>query len=303
MKNKRIPCPYCAEDILPQAKKCRYCGEVLTKDEKKSISMRFLYWIWVGSMILFLLSLHFLMRASVNYNGWMIVTTVITLSGLVFFLLLVVKILRSMRKKKVQLYGLATLVSFILFFVVLSQYEQIEAALGFPPPEVDRSLNIPSQTDNILPTTQPETAPVKNSTNTAPVNNSNQINCTGPDGKTFKTTKEKCDSFNSAWGNDPTPNPNEIIQCNIHPNCGGGYKEMTRSSCEQMTCCKLDLNSAPIFTSKSECSNRRTQDCVNMVSQNYSNQLNMCSQYSGDIYKECMDGAQESYDNLIQSCY
>ena len=27
---KRIPCPYCAELILPQAKICRYCGRSVT---------------------------------------------------------------------------------------------------------------------------------------------------------------------------------------------------------------------------------------------------------------------------------
>lgn len=33
-----------------------------------------------------------------------------------------------------------------------------------------------------------------------------QIECKGPDGKTFKTTKEECDKFNLAWST-PTPTP------------------------------------------------------------------------------------------------
>lgn len=101
----------------------------------------------------------------------------------------------------------------------------------------------------------------RNNSNTTTSNS--KIDCTGPDGKHFIATQKECDEFNTAWGNGPTPDPNEIIQCNIHVNCGGGTKEMTRASCEQSTCCSL--SSGNVLTSQGDCKQKHYTECVNQL--------------------------------------
>src|SRR5690606_21029261 len=124
--------------------------------------------------------------------------------------------------------------------------------------------------------------------------------CTGPDGKSFKATQAECDNFNQAWGNVAPPNPNEMIRCNIHPDCGGGYKEMTRSSCEQMTCCLTSLSSSPKFTSKSECSRQVNQNCADQVSATYSRDVAFCTQHIGEnIGYDCMESANRLRDQMM----
>lgn len=40
----------------------------------------------------------------------------------------------------------------------------------------------------------------------------------------------------------PTSNPDPIVNCNIHANCGGGTKQMTKNDCQQSTCCEIGSN-------------------------------------------------------------
>jgi len=39
MSTKLVQCPYCAEEINADAKKCRHCGEWLTADTRRAHSM------------------------------------------------------------------------------------------------------------------------------------------------------------------------------------------------------------------------------------------------------------------------
>ena len=114
----------------------------------------------------------------------------------------------------------------------------------------------------ITPTITPKKEVIKNNiqqnintkTNT---NQSDQIDCTGPDGVVFKTTKEKCEKFNSDWGYKmptPTLNPREWVKCSISANCGGGYKDMMREECNRMTCCQTTAKGW-FLTSKEDCDN------------------------------------------------
>ncbi len=136
----------------------------------------------------------------------------------------------------------------------------------------------------------------------------NTIRCTGPDGKTFQTTEKECIEFNEAWNNAPTPNSNEIIKCNIHPNCGGGFKEMTRISCDEITCCKL-LSGESVLTSKKECENRNktevSKQCYDTYQKILDSGLENCrylhkDNFSG--YNNCSNSVYNSYYSLIEIC-
>jgi len=263
MSSKRIPCPHCGESILPEAKKCRFCGERL--DSKNSLSIRALYWIWLTSIVIFFIGLFFIRRTDISEAAWIIVLSLLglnILSGIVVYLQLMMKIINSLKTSRAKWYGLVTLITFIAFFGLLFNYAAAEAKLGFSPPPTPQPTSVPASNFSTSPTPKPSAVSKPTQPKTTNTQNSkgNQINCTGPDGKTFKTTQEECDNFNQAWGNVPPPDPNEVIQCNIHANCGGGSKEMTRASCEQITCCSL--KSGNTLTSPGDCKNKQYNECV-----------------------------------------
>jgi hypothetical protein len=314
MKNNRIPCPFCAEEILPQAKKCRYCGEIFVKNAKKSVSMRFLYWAWVSSIIFFLLSFHFLRRSSINDNSWMVIIIVTMLSGFFIFLLLTFEILISLRKKKTQLYGLASLLTFILFFVLFSQYEVIEAALGFPPIEAQRNINVPPQMNTVLPTTQPKSKSVISNTLTAPENKSDQITCTGPDSKTFKTTQIECDDFNNAWNNN---NSESMNTDNTGGSTNSQYFDQYLQDLDSKTISNQKLYeadkqikaeaTAQAVELEAQLETKQKQECLQRASTTYQSDLRSCdSQYSyfqGDsLYEGCKSSAYQQYVKNKGSC-
>lgn len=137
----------------------------------------------------------------------------------------------------------------------------MEAKLGFKPlqiPEANPTVIVsPSPLPSPTPTLPPTNQPPQPKTSTQPPTTSNKITCTGPDGKTFSTTQAECDAFNQAWGNVPPPDPNEYIRCNIHPNCGGGYTEMTRASCDRIICCQV--NNSWTLRDKDQCNTEQKQ--------------------------------------------
>lgn len=58
----------------------------------------------------------------------------------------------------------------------------------------------------------------------------------------------------------PTASPvSDYVRCNISAKCGGGYKEMLKSTCDEMVCCTYSLDYPPVFTSRSDCEDRAKQ--------------------------------------------
>jgi len=150
-------------------------------------------------------------------------------------------------KKKVQL----LLTGLITIIVVFFSYSYVEAS-------VDKAFDFVNK--NIL-----KNEAVIHSSDLLPIPSPSPslIECF-ISGKSVFTTKENCQELSvqkqeqPAVVNNPTPkavipqktityspspsvDPNkEIVKCTISPNCGGGFKEMTRESCQNTVCCKLE---------------------------------------------------------------
>lgn len=71
----------------------------------------------------------------------------------------------------------------------------------------------------------------------------------------------------------PTQSPtSDYVKCNISAKCGGGYKEMLKTTCEEMVCCTYSLDYPPIFTSRSDCEARVKQYEKPFLSPDWGNQ-------------------------------
>lgn len=332
----RVPCPFCKELIVAGAKKCRFCKESLNKvEEEKSQKTNFFtkkimpsgpYKIWVLSMTLFLISIGLIQAKPESY--WWIVMLASVAVGFIAFFTLVASIPGSNGK-----YGIITLSTFILFFGILINYDKVATAFGLEPSFTEsgvRDENTVLEPANPTPTPTP--TPTKTVNNPTKSNNtntvqSNKIECTGPDGKKFNTTQKECDEFNAAWGNtatgrclDPngnviadekcpwlsentsTINDNEYIKCNISTNCGGGYREMTKKSCDNITCCQLDDSWE--LRDKDQCKREQKQQSKAEWAK-FCNDLynpDTCSNYWQPSTTGLYDCRSDAYDNRI-SCY
>ena len=263
MSENRVPCPYCSEMIMPLAKKCRFCSERLDGKEKPKLPISRLYFLWLSSLIAFFITLFIMRRISGNFSNFaFIALAVIVVFGGISYLGMMIDILKEIRSKPAKKFGLISLITFVSFFWILLNIDSVETQLGFSPISQNQSVQNPTQpTPKPSDKPTPTKAPVKqNTTSTNQTNVSNKVTCTGPDGKQFSTTKKECDDFNTAWGNPPTPDPGEIIRCHIHIDCGGGYKEITRETCDNTTCCILQTGN--IFTSKSDCKSKQYNECI-----------------------------------------
>lgn len=306
MSKKRIPCPHCGEKIMLEAKKCRYCSERLDGKEKPKLPISRLYFLWLSSLIAFIITLFIVRRTPESFSSRsLIVFLGIVIFGGVAYLAMMVDILREIRSKTAKKFGLISLATFILFFWLLFNIENVEAQLGFSPiPQNQQVPNTVQTSPHATNTPSPTKIPTKQNTTTPPqTNTSNKITCTGPDGKMFQTTQEECDSFNKAWGNVPPPNPNEYIRCNISPNCGGGYKEMTRASCDRVVCCQV--NKTWELRDKDQCNTEQKQEADSAWIQFCNNLYNpdSCSTYwdsgtSGwyDCRSDAFNGRSECYN-------
>ncbi len=122
---------------------------------------------------------------------------------------------------------------------------------------------------------------------------------------------------------NPTTDPDPLIHCSIHSNCGGGVKTIRKSECDQSTCC--ERNGQWIFyTDKARCANdqrgdtqakiirdeinaKNTSDCVNDATTSKETCYKNCSfWYSlGDNIQgeKCITGCYDIYEMALDACY
>lgn len=307
-KQERIPCPYCKELIIPGAIKCRFCGEKLStnkqnvKEKRLFLSTRALYLIWLFCLIIFII--WSLFSTTDSSETWSDLIAIAVLIGIIVFLFLFHRVAQPKLFNNGK-YGLITVLTFIAFFGIFLNQNEVRALLGLPSTtEVDQSVNTNQSNKITSPTPTPTKSvnQVNKGVNTVPKTNSNLIACTGPDGKVFKTTQKECDDFNTAWKNPPTPDPNEIIRCNISPNCGGGYKEMTRSSCDRLICCQI--NNSWELRDKKQCNKEQEQEEYAEWTQFCNNLHNpdSCSNYWQPGTIGLYNCRSDAYNNRIR-CY
>lgn len=302
MTKRRIRCPHCDELISSNAKKCKHCKEWLNKKEinNKDLTTDKFFLVWLGSMVIF-----YLIIWIVNFDFsdksifWVLLLGIDVISGMVSFFALTLSILKGLfiKKKRIESfkYLITSTAFFIVFFFLLFN-------IGNTPNNKQSNTSTTNNKKEIIaPSNSPTLQPTKINkpvTNT----NSNNINCTGPDGVVFKTTQEECDKFNSAWRNEPSPDPNEYIRCNIHENCGGGYKEMTRASCERLICCQI--NDSWELRDKDQCNTEQEQEATAEWIE-FCNSLynpDSCSTYWESGTSQWYDCRSDAFDGRI-SCY
>lgn len=174
----------------------------------------------------------------------------------------------------------------------------------------------PTPTQTPFPTEEPTSSPtpIKEITN---INNkiSNLIDCIGPDGKQFQTTQKQCDDLNRGWGKEP----NYLVDCNIHVNCGGGTRRIPKTQCDNFTCCTFN-NGTSSFISKDDCS-KSTYSTGGSYNYQYPTFAPLPTwvpipTYASPTYSytapagksqadidKCKNEVRDKYSNLISGCY
>lgn len=306
VQNKRVPCPYCKELILFGAKKCRFCKETLTQEDelvegqtnffKKKIVPSAPYKVWVLSMLVFLVSMSQLQNDNNSY--WLIAMLSSIVVGFIAFFTLVVSIPQSKSR-----YGLITLLTFILFFGVMFNYETLASAFGLnsyprdkvsPVSDSAKTTASPSLTPSLTPTTLPTRQPSNSSDGN--LVEKNKVDCIGPDGKQFNTTMEDCKNLNEKWGKQV----NYIVNCIIPTECGGGSRTMSKSECDKP--CQVINNNDNEPQQKNGSGSNLNFYCYDNTYKNsyYTSSGEQCN--LDNIKSACRGVYQSSYDMCAEDC-
>lgn len=209
---------------MPEAKKCKHCGEWL--DDKKSknnitpnkVMLKIWFLSWVTTMVIFflvLLSADFNLASSSPFLTILLLVDV--LFGLLAFLAVILAIFVGFFKKNERknslIYSFNTIALFTLFFVLLLSFSEKSSQQ----PLINQESS-PSPTVFYSP--EPSAVPTTNKTGTTATSNN--------------------------------LNPNDPVHCPVSDKCGGGTKPLKRSECENSVCCQLD-DKWVFYTDRDQC--------------------------------------------------
>lgn len=313
MKKERKNCPFCGESISADAMKCRFCGEWLDENElereietKQSRKFRFSYVqyfaIWVVTLLTFL-GILFAFRSLGDQPPPFLLYLFLgdVLIGGFAFLRLLKSLISAMadssqRGRKVFVFSLVTVITFLLFFAFLLYFPWNEnktpsspqAIVNCPEGEmlcfldggktkeclrrpvciakVREQLGTPPPSP--LSVASPTTQTAEKKTVSSPGNSDPPVHCTidpACGGGTTPLKKSECERARCCQVNgkytftkDPNQCEDTIVNCTIHPNCGGGIREMTKKACSEMTCC--EVNGTWVLRSKGTCNDEQERE-------------------------------------------
>jgi hypothetical protein len=158
-------------------------------------------------------------------------------------------------------------------------------------------------------------------TSSASINNMPASSSTPVTTKTTRTKASPLPANTPPKTPTPTTQTSNTIQCKIHENCGGGYKETTKEQCDNLTCCTYSLEYPPLLTSKSDCQTRQeyylpTNNYVpSYPTYSWDYSSDTTSEYESDDYtttsddndaqkyEDCVGAISATYANQQDECY
>lgn len=257
MTDGYIRCPFCAEKIKPEAKKCKHCGEWLFKNKHKSIfnsniTIKTYLIIWILSIIVF----WFCAIAFESNENLIIPLLIAVLIGIVAFLGLFTESLKGLFEKEKRKSSLKYLLSIPIVLILL--FAIPGAGLNYYQENIKKPGNLCGG-DNIkcialdganLGCMSHDACELSKKERALKGCSDGLISCS-IDGERKCLPLDECNkqigsqevvasNSNSTNNTFATNNPDSPVHCNIHESCGGGTKPLTKAECEQITCCNVN---------------------------------------------------------------
>jgi hypothetical protein len=244
--------------------------------------------IWVVSCIVF----NLLIFSNSTEGPKSVLFMVALISGFLAFFVFLHRFSKRYGDSSAVIMAIILVVGFFLSLATMTQATQFFANKQSVQP-IKNFQNIISPTPSIYPTTITAQNQVQQP-------QSNQIDCVGPDNKTFRTSMAECENLNRSWGQDA----NYMVNCGIHAKCGGGSVWISKKACNNTICCTYSNGSSVFLYDSSQCksnsSNSQQLPPVYIPPMNIPNYAADHQQYTQQLVDE-MNNKFNSYPTFAPS--